>query len=147
MTVTIERAQGVGLLDRGRVAADAVGLAAIPDRWIPIGSWRCYATAPLEADHGRIVRTETEISLRFDHFLSPTAQITEISEGRIRVAVETFWPEGGFAMTGGLSRRGDTVTFEDEDSDLVAELRKGSDSKLTLRVQQAGKTQEMTLVF
>lgn len=143
----MERTHGVGLLDRGSVAADALGLAAIPDRFVPIGSWRCYATGPLEADHGRIVRTASEISLRFDHFLSPTAQITELSDGRVRVSVETFWPEGGFVMTGSLRRLGEVVTFEDEDSDLVAELRRGSDSKLTLSVQQGGKTTEHTLVF
>lgn len=147
MTVTLERTHGVGLLDRGSVAADALGLAAIPDRWIPIGSWRCYAASPLEADHGRIVRTASEISLRFDHFLSPTAQITELADGRVRVAVETFWPEGGSVMTGSLHCTGDVAVFEDEDSDLVAELRKGSDSKLTLNVQQGGTTKEHTLVF
>lgn len=147
MSVTIERAPHVGLLDRGSAAADAVGLEAISDRWIPHGSWRCYATAPMEADQGRIVRTADEISLRLDHFLSPTVHIAGIGEGRVRITIETFWPEGGLVISGALRRTGDVVTFEDEDSDRVAEVRKGSDSRLTLCVRQGGQKQEFALVF
>ena len=147
MTVTIERAQGVGTLDRGGVAAEAVGLEAIADRWIPRGSFRCYATSPYEADHGQIVRTSTEISVRLDHLLSPRLSVTSLSEGRVRVAIETFWPVGGLVMTGTLTRQGDVVTFADEDSDRVVEMRRGADGRLSMRVRQSGKESDYALLF
>ena len=112
MTVTIERASNVILLGRGSVAAEATGLAALSDRWIPYGSWRCYATAPMGADLGRIVRTTEEISLRFDHFLSPTIQVTDLNDGRVRVSFETFWPEGSASLTGPVVLDGDVLHFK-----------------------------------
>lgn len=147
MTVTIERASNVIMLGRGSVAAEATGLAAISDRWIPYGSWRCYAAAPMGADLGRIVRTQEEISLRFDHFLSPTIQLTDLQDGRVRVSFEMFWPEGSAVQTGLCTRVGDVVRFEDEDSDRVAEMRKNLDGRLQLSVHQAGRTEEYSLLF
>jgi hypothetical protein len=99
------------------------------------------------ADLGRIVRTPEEISLRFDHFLSPTIQVSDLQDGRVSVAIETFWPEGSIRFTGAVSRVGEVVRFEDEDSDRVAEMRKNLDGRLQISIQQAGRTQEFSLLF
>lgn len=147
MTVTVDRPGTVICLERGRVAHEATGLAALSDRWIPIGRWRCYATAPMGADAGQVVRTSEGVRFQFDHFLSPIIAVEDLRDGRVRVNIESFWPEGQMSLTGPLVREGDVLRFEDEDSDRTAELRKERDGRLHLRVHQAGRTQEYALQF
>lgn len=147
MTVTVERTRPLVLPELDTVATETNSLAVLSDRWIPIGSWRCYATAPLGADLGRIVRTPDEIALRLDHFLSPTLTIKDLRNGRICVSVATFWPEETFHMTGRVTRADNLVRFEDEDSDRVAELRKSQEGRLLLTVRQAARTDEYSVQF
>lgn len=161
MTIAVEWAQGGSVdessshgpseiaivLEGESVASDTTGLSALSDRWIPVGSWRCYATAPMGADAGRIVRSEHEINLRFDHFLSPSIRVHDTEDGRVRLEMETFWPEGNQTITGELRRTEDALCFADADSDRVADLRKSKDGRLRLTVRQGDRCDEYSLMF
>ena len=158
MTVAVERARSatakgtpspnnVIYLGRDESATEETGLAVLSDRWIPFGSWRFYATAPMGADQGRIVRTREAIDVRFDHFLSPSIHMRDLRDGRISVALETFWPEGTVSMTGTIIHAADALHFADEDSDRVVELRKSTDGRLHLTMRQAGCIEEYSMVF
>lgn len=115
---------------------DVTGLAAIPDEWIPSGTWRAIVSGPAGTDGATVTRTDSSIKVHTDSSFSPDMRVSDLGGGRIDLVITRPWPLPNDEMVGPAVYHDDTKTvhFDDEWSNRTADIWYLADKQVQMAI-------------
>jgi len=110
------------------------GLAALPERWVPMGVHRCYVSSPGGGDAGVLARTPESVELRVGRACPPQFSCFDRRDGHVTIHVKACGGGQCVALEGALTWDVDRVHFLDESRGYALDLFRSLDGTIVAEI-------------